>query len=302
MKMESEKDLTRGNIGSVPDPLMPHSPTQVHTHISSRHGLGMQEPSSSGSDSGSSMEEDEEESDVSDMVVENSSRFAGLSRERKKSGGSDYQPPSQSSGRSESESEESDSGSGSESGTDNVSNDRSSYSNETPTKPSPNIPRYNQINKSISPLISRSSPMSNSSARSKLSDVTMRSGHSYQLCPPRRTAAQNVNYNKFMGYSSEDSIDVEPTRPFKQGRRKQSDSEFEMSGEAEASASSSDENSYLVDESSDEDFKRRRRKEGRGRNRKKVHVHVYAFFNFLSFIRGVTMVTPPPPSEYLHIQ
>ena len=272
--MASEKELSRGNSGSVPDPLMPHSPTQVHTQISARSSLGMGQPSSSGSGSGSSMEDDAEESDVSDMVVENTSKFASLSRERLKSGGSDYQPPSQASDRSETgESEESDSETGSESATDHASYERSSYSN-TPTKPerpSPSIPRHNQIQNSLSPLIGRGSPMSNSSTRSKLSDVTMRSGHSYQLCPPRRTAARNVNYNKFMGYSSEDSIDVEPERPFRQGRRRhtQSDSEFEVSGgEGKASASSSEGNSYLVDESSDDDFRPRRRKEGRGRKKK----------------------------------
>lgn len=288
-----------GNL-SVPvsDPLLPPSPTQAHHQTklgAAKTGTG--HAMSSESDSGSSSGEGE--SDVSDMVVDNSSKFAALSKKRRKSGESDYvpheesrSPESQSESESESNSGQSEEGE-EESDTSAESrgllrmpptgslvrrlSDESDHSSSSSSRVTPTpVQQHQRASPGMSPLIkrtsnSRSSPFTKTNTRNILNDVTMRR-HNYQLCPPKRQAAMNVKYH----YYSEDEEDDEPvvrssyqSRANRKRRRSPSGSEYEASDPT--SVESSGEDSFIVeDDESDDDY--RPRKRGAGGRGKRARV------------------------------
>ena len=287
--MDVVKKSGGSHTGFVPDPLMPHSPTQAHHHV--RVGpveMGTEQAMSSGSDSGSSSED--RDSDVSDMVIDNSSKFAALSKGRRKSGESDYVPHSDShspESQSESESESNSEQSADESDSSEDSrvppskpptsslirrpsdeSDRSSCSSSqlTPLQQRQLTPTTG-LGKS--PLIKRGSPFAKSNTRNILNDVTMRK-HSYELCPPRRQAALNPTYT-FYDNDSGDEVDIRPYQSRKMGRRRRrspSGSEYEASDLS--SRESSGEDSFIVDESDDDYRPGKRPGRAGGRGRRKV--------------------------------
>lgn len=252
--------------------------TFVHSPLSSYHHS--QHPSMELSESS----EDAEGSDVSDMVIENASKFAGLSRERRKSGGSDYHPPSESNSASESES-----------ASPSRSSDEEYSERSTPQKRA--IPRIQMSDEDSettegtssrsrsvstqpflgherlkeSPIV-RKSPL-NVSYRSSTAtnDTTTMRGYRYSMLPSR-SAAMNVSYSRYLEEESDSDEDVYPRAGGRGGkgrgrkRAKDSESEFEMSvGESEASMS---EDPSLSGESSDEGYRPPKRK-----GRRKVGVH-----------------------------
>ena len=272
--------------GLVRDPLMPHTPSHALRADNMGVGQGMSSESESGSTSG------EGESDVSDMVIDNSSKFAALSKARRKSGESDYVPNEEGSRSPESQSESesgSDSGKPSEEEESDSSGESRSLSSKPPTgslvrRDSDESDRSSgsslplstiqqrrrqeqqlQRDAGMSPLIKRGSysPFAKTNTRNILNEVAMRK-HNYELCPPRRRAAQNVKYKDFYD-DSEDEVDIKPTYARQRGRRKSpSGSEFEVS-EADSEESSAGE-SFVV--SDDDDYRPRKRSGrtgGRGR-------------------------------------
>ena len=285
-----------GNV-SVPvsDPLLPHSPAQAHHHMKlGAVKMGTGHVMSSESDSGSSSGEGE--SDVSDMVVDNSSKFAALSKKRRKSGESDYVPHEESrSPESQSESESESNSGRSEEGEEESDtsaesrglprkppagslvrrlSDESDHSSSSSSRltPAP-LQQHQRASPGMSPLIkrtsnSRSSPFTKTNTRNILNDVTMRR-HNYQLCPPKRQAAMNVKYS-FYSDDEEDEEDEPVVRSYqsrvKRRRRSPSGSEYEASDQT--SVESSGEDSFVVDDdASDDDYRPRKRGAG-GRGRK----------------------------------
>ena len=282
--MDVAKNVGESLSVPVPDPLMPHSPTQAHHRMKvGAVKMGTGHTMSSGSDSGSSSGEGE--SDVSDMVVDNSSKFAALSKNRRKSGESDYVPHDGSrSPESQSESE-----SESNSGQSEEESDTSAESRGLPLKPPTRslvrgmseesdrssssssrltpLQQHNQrASPGKSPLIKRASnsPFAKTNTRNILNDVTMRQ-RNYQLCPPKRQAAMNVKYSY---YSDED--EEEPrvrsyqSRGIKRRRRSPSGSEYEASDQSSRESSGGD--SFVVDDDeSEDDYRPRKRAGGRAR-------------------------------------
>ena len=253
--------------GKLGDSTFVHSPgTHYHSQLSKR-GLNF---GSSNSDNG------EEESDVSDMVVDDPSRFQRLSKQRKKSGGSDYRPQSESNSASESES-----GSPTSSSEESYSTRSTPFSakarstsarlsgeeSEGTSSRSLSIPPPHQQRRpqvKSSPLV-RKSPLS-VSHRSSPSEVTAMRGYRYSMLPSR-SAAMNVSYSRYLDEGSDSEDDTGFPAVGKRPRRRQlkeSESEFEMSGASEGSAS--EEISYSEDYS-EEDY-RPPRKRGRGGRRK----------------------------------
>lgn len=284
---------------SVPDPLLPHSPSRArHKMKASADRRGAGHAMSSGSDSGSSS--GEEESDVSDIVVDNKSKFAALSKKRRKSGESDYVPREEShspesqsesesesnSGRSAVEEEESDTSAESRgllrkpstSGLLQRQSDESDYSNTSSSR-STTLQKYQKSSPAgKSPLIKRtsnSSPFTKTNTRNILNDVTMRQ-RNYQLCPPKRQAAMNIKYS----YYSDDEVDEEEpkVRPYRaRGKRRGSPSGSEYEASGQSSMESSGEESFVVDDDeSDDDYRPRKRaggRERRARVREKLSYH-----------------------------
>lgn len=210
------------------------------------------------------------DSDVSDMVVENSSRFDGLSKERRKSGGSDYRPRS-ASNSSESESESvSNSGSYSErstpfsqkqnstrlSGEDSEATSRSRSVSMTPV-------HGNRFKNSTA--VVRKSPL-NVTHRSAPSEVTAMRGYRYSMLPSR-SAAANVSYSRYLEEESDSDCGFYGTR--KRGRKQlakdSSESEFEVGGKSEESVSEELTNSD--DDFSEDEHRPSRRKARRGRQK-----------------------------------
>lgn len=286
---------TIGGTPSVPvsEPLLPHSQTQAHRHMkvgAVRMGTGhnMSSESDSGSSSG------EGESDVSDMVVDNSSKFAALSKTRRKSGESDYVPHEESrSPESQSESEsESNSGQSEESDTSAESrglprkpptgslvrrlSDESDLSSSSSSRVTPApLQQHQRASPGMSPLIkrtsnSRSSPFTKTNTRNILNDVAMRR-HNYQLCPPKRQAAMNVKYSFYSDDEGEEEDErivrsSYQSRVNRKRRRSPSGSEYEASDPT--SLESSGEDSFVVDDDeSDDDYRPRKRGAG-GRGRR----------------------------------
>lgn len=276
----------------VPDSLMPHSPTQAqHRMKVSAVKMGTGHTMSSESDSGSSSGEGE--SDVSDMVVDNSSKFAALSKKRRKSGESDYVPHEESrSPESQSESESESNSGQSEEGEEE--SDTSAESRGLPPKPTTGslirrlsdesecssssssrltpLQQHQRASPGMSPLIKRTSnshtsPFTKTNTRNILNDVTMRQ-RNYQLCPPKRQAAMNIKYSF---YDDDDDDEDEPVvRSYqprgKRRRRSPSGSEYEASDRT--SMESSGEDSFVVDDDeSDDDYRPGKRGAG-GRGRR----------------------------------
>ena len=299
--MDVAKKDSHGGVsgGLVRDPLMPHTPSHALRADNMGMGQGMSSESESGSSSG------EGESDVSDMVIDNSSKFAALSKSRRKSGESDYVPNEQGSRSPESQSESesgSDSGKPSEEEESDTSAESRSLSSKPPTgslvrRDSDESDRSSgsslqlsmiqrrrqkeqQLRRDVSPLIKRGqySPFAKTNTRNILNEVAMRK-HNYELCPPRRRAAQNVKYKDFYD-DSEDEVDIKPTYTRQRGRRKSpSGSEFEVS-EADSEESSAGESFVVSDDDDYRPTKRSGRAGGRGRRgrvrgRGNVHVIVY---------------------------
>ena len=286
-----------GNLSApVSDPLLPHSPTQAHNPMNvGAVRMGTGHTVSSESDSVSSSGEGE--SDVSDMVVDNSSKFAALSKKRRKSGESDYVPREESrspesqsesesesnSGQSEEEEEESDTSAESNGLSSRKPpmgslvrrlSDESDHSSSSSSRftPAP-LQQHQRASPGLSPLIKRtsnshSSPFTKTNTRNILNDVTMRR-HNYQLCPPKRQAAMNVKYSF---YSEDEDQEDEPivrssyqSRVSRKRRRSPSGSEYEASDPT--SAESSGEDSFIVDDDESDDYRPRKRGAG-GRGRR----------------------------------
>lgn len=238
--------------------------TLVHSpgaHYHSQATNNSQNMSSSSSSSG--------DSEVSDMVVENSSRFEALSKQRKKSGGSDYRPQSASNSMSESESESvSNSGSYSEQSTPlsqkkvssgvRLSDEDSGATSSRSVSMTP-VPRNRLKN---SPVV-RKSPL-NVSHRSAPSEVTAMRGYRYSMLPSR-SAATNVSYSRYLEEEESDS-DYAGFGNRKRGRKQaSSDSEFEVGGRGEESAS--EELSISEEDFSEDEYRPPKRKARGGRQK-----------------------------------
>lgn len=250
-----------GNI--EPGAISVHSPAS-HNHSNVRK---ISLSSSSNTEDG--------DSDISDMIVDNLSRFEGLSKQRRKSGGSDYRPePSDSNPASESES-----GSMTNSSNEDYSERSTPFSSkqdspvtrlseedsEGASNRSLSIPPrrgHNHFNKT-SPIV-RKSPL-NVSHRSSPSEVTAMRGHRYSMLPSR-SVAMNVSYSRYLGEDSNSDDDDNNFPVQRKGKRKQlvqSESEFEVSGRSEESISEEISNSGF----SEEDYQPPRRK---NRSKRKV--------------------------------
>ena len=229
---------TFGKPASVPDPILPHSPSHSHHQrlIFSAADMGMKEDISSESDSGSSS------GNVSDMIVDNDSKFAQISRDRVRIN-SNYSPPSssQSSDQSESESKSSSSGESA-----NSSSEEGEEEEEGLRPPRPRFPflEDSDLSRSSTPSMVRprtqpvATPLSNSAY-----------GAGYGSCPPRRKAAQRVTYASsyhFNDDENEPSSEEDSIAP-RRRRRKRSDSEFELSADSRLS-SEDDDDSFLDDD------------------------------------------------------
>ena len=253
--------------------------TFVHSPLSSYHHS--QQSTISMSDSSEA-----EGSDVSDMVVDNRSKFEGLSKDRRKSGGSDYHPPSGSNSASEE----------SESPTPSNSSNEESYSEQsTPLSQKRNLlkvplsdeedsdttERTSSRSRSVStqpflghdrfkgsPIV-RKSPLNVSHrSNSGANDTTTMRGYRYSMLPSR-SAAMNVSYSRYLEEESdsEEAVSFRPSKGRQRRRAKESESEFEMSvGESEGSPS---EELSLSGETSDEGYHPPRRK---GRRKDKVRM------------------------------
>lgn len=265
--------------------LMPHSPTQ-------RNYSGVSLVSSSGSDSHDS------DSNVSDLVVDVSSKFVGLKSRNRKSQDGDFVPLSGSSSKSNSESR-SDSESDSDSKSDGGlviadAENGSTYSTDTNSRsisPQRSKGQHSQPKTSSaasfyrtkvgqSPRINRDSPFHFNRSNVRQNN----SKYSYELCPrsfdilpPQRRAAANVRYN-YSEDSDQSNDSGQLSRKLSRklvrrdrGRRK-SDSEFEMSGESEEEPSNSD--SFIDDDDvSEEEYQPSKSRGGnKGRMRRKFVV------------------------------
>lgn len=304
------------------DSIFVHSPK---THYHAKTSISFMEsrqssvssPSKSDSSGKSDMQENKQMygmdfsgsdlSDVSDMIVENSSRFQKLNSHRRKSGESDYRPVSDSGDMSdnsksalESESEESESeGSSMAPKRSNlqsiksrkvpVSEDDSEESRSTSRSVSnPAVLRDFKL----APVV-RKSPLGVSQPRVNRRDVAVMRGYRYSM-HPSRSAAINVSYKRYLAVDNEDSDgsseDLAASR--KKGRRRISDSDFEVPGMEE---SSEDEASSMDEESEEEYCPPKRKNRGAGRRRKvsfwaslMVGVHVLIVIMFNIFIENTS--------------
>lgn len=280
------------------NPIFVHSPkshyhSQTAASLMESRRLDTSRRSGSRSDTGSKSDTDSNnsdveskfsgsgESDVSDMIVENKSRFDNLNKQRRKSGGSEYHPASDSNKESstksksepESDSEESESESSciepskatllknkrspsvrnSEEDSEGTSSRSTSHSLSHPAK----VKRSPVVRKAPLGLGQRSSP----------SDVTMMRGYRYSMLPSR-TAAMNVSYSRYLAADEEDSDNSLTFSRNGKGRlnqRTDSDSEFEVPG-VNDDGSSEEEASF--DEESEEEYYPAKRKSGGARRRK----------------------------------
>ncbi len=260
-----------------PESTFVHSPLSNYHH--SQHGsMNLSESS----------ESEAEHSDVSDMVVDNTSRFAGLNKERRKSGGSDYHPLSGSNSASASES-------ASPSNSSNESYSERSTSRSTPlsqqklSMPSAQLsdedsettegtssrsrsvstqPFFGHDRLKGSPIV-RKSPLNvshRSNATTSNNTTTAMRGYRYSMLPSR-SAAMNVSYSRYLDGESDSEEAVLPSRGRGRQRKrlKESESEFEMSvAESEGLPS---EDLSLSEESSEEGYRPPKRK---GRRKDKV--------------------------------
>ncbi len=251
-----------------PDPIVTHSPrSHYHSH------LAHADPSSSPNSESRS----HSDSDVSDMVIDNPSRFKDLGRRERK--GSDYHLPSDAPSESESDtgmnpSDESQSeNSRSTASLKNKSSDvvvddddDDDDSEESSSRASSSLLlRVSKKQLERSPMV-RKSPLS-VSHRSNSKSVTSMRGYRYSMQPSRSVAA-NVSYSRYLQEDEEESDSSLPVRGNAGRRRKkqiESESEFEVSGKSEE-ASLSEELSNSED-FSEEDYRPPKQK---GRTRKKV--------------------------------
>lgn len=208
--------------------------THVHSPGAHYHSQATNSKNTSGSSSSSGGE-----SDVSDMVVENSSRFEGLSKKRKQS--ADYHPQSASNSMSESESESmSNSGSGSEHSTPLSRNKVSSNfrlsdeDSEATSSRSVSMTPVPGNRFKNSPLV-RKSPL-NVARRSAPSEVTAMRGYRYSMLPSR-SAATNVSYSRYLEEGDSDSDYAGFGSRKRRKNQPSSDSEFEVGEKWEESAS-----------------------------------------------------------------
>ena len=287
--MDVTKTVSENLSDPIPDPLKPHTPMHAHHHmkvgaVNVGHGM------SSGSESGSNSGDGEGESDVSDMVIDNSSKFAALSKKRRKSGESDYvphedsrSPESQSESESDSHSEQSEEESDTSAESRGLApkppastlvrrlsdeSDRSSSSSRlTPQQKQPSSTGLR-----MSPLIKRGShsPFMKSNTRNILNDVSMRK-YNYELCPPKRRAALNAKYT-FDDENDSDDVNVRPGYQQNRVRRRRSPSGSEYEASDRSSAESSGEDSFVVEDESDDDYRPTKRsgRSGRGGRRGRV--------------------------------
>ena len=246
----------------------------------------------SGTDYSGSMD-----SDVSDMIVENSSRFQKLNSNRRKSGESDYRPASESNNEDEDFSNNSKSGMESESEEDvsdnntmarktsNVSGDKRqvnvvseddseesrstsrsisnpAVSSDVLTTPPVRKSPLGALKKS--PLgLTRNSPLGVSQQRSNPRSVAVMRGYRYAM-HPSRTAATNISYKRYLAVDENDSDDSLKHLVRRRGRGKDSDSDFEVPG----LVGSSEDEEESMDEESEEEYCPPKRKGGGGRRRK----------------------------------
>lgn len=188
---------------------------------------------------------------VSDLVVDDVSKFEGLGNQRRKSGGSDYRPKSASNSASESESSStsnSTNGSYSEGSTPlsqkrSVPSTRQSEEDSEGTSSrsrSLSIPPHHgglQQGRMKNPPIVRKSPLS-VTHRPAPSEVTAIRGYRYSMLPSR-SAAMNVSYSRYLEAES-DSDNTTPVvsrKKLKKQSRQDSESEFEVGGRSDESAS-----------------------------------------------------------------
>lgn len=206
---------------------------------------------------------------ISDLVVDDVSKFEGLSNQRRKSGGSDYRSQSVSNSASESESSStsnSTNGSYSE-GSTPLSQKRSIPStrqseddSEGTSSRSLSIPPHyggvQQGRMKISPVV-RKSPLS-VAHRPAPSEVTAMRGYRYSMLPSR-SAAMNVSYSRYLEAESDsDNPPVVSRKKVKKQSRQDSESEFEVGGRSDESAS--EEMSKSDDDFSEEEYQPPRRK------------------------------------------
>lgn len=314
--MDVLKKASESVSGSIPDPLKPHTPMHAHQHMKlggSKMGTG-HGTVSSGSESYSSSGEGE--SDVSDMVIDNSSKFAALSKSRRKSGESDYvpheesrSPESQSEESGDSESANSEQSEEEGEGEREEESDTSAESRGLPKKPptgslvrrmseesdrssnsssqlTPLPQQQGRQQIKMSPLIKRGthSLFAKANTRNMLNNVTI-GNHNYNLCPPKRRAAQNVKYtyyNNDSDYEEEEEEEEKIVKSYQPRRRRRSPSGSEYEASDVSSGGSSGEESFVVDDyESDDDYRPKKRsgraggKGRRGRVRKCLCVHVY---------------------------
>ena len=280
------------------DSIFVHSPkTHYHAKTSvafmeSRQSSGSS-PSKSDSSTKSDMEVNKrvtgidfsgsEGSDVSDMIIDKTSRFQKLSGHRRKSGESDYRPVSDSNNEDvsdnsksvlESESEESGSEGSSmvpkrsklHSGKRHggaISEDDSEESRLTPRSIS-NPAVLHDLKRT--PIV-RKSPLGVSQPRTNLRDVAVMRGYRYSM-HPSRTAAMNVSYKRYLAVdeneeSDESSEDSTNRKKGRGNRRRDSDSDFEVPGMEESS-----EDVASMEEGSEEEYYPPKRKGRVGRRRK----------------------------------
>lgn len=280
------------------DSIVVHSP-KTHYHSQTAASFMESRPESSGSstsksDTGSKSDAESDvrsnfsesgESDISDMIVDSKSRFEKLNEQRRKSGGSDYRPASDSNNESsnnskseqESESEESESeGSCVEPSRSILSKNKKSSARVSEEDSEGTTSRSTSCSLSQlamvrevkqSPLV-RKSPLG-LGQRSSPKEVTMMRGYRYSMLPSR-TAAMNVSYRRYLAADEEDDSEDSLTfsRNKKKGRGNQrmddSDSEFEVPG---INDDSSEEEVSLEEESEDEYYPAKRKARG-GRRRK----------------------------------
>ena len=254
----------------------------------SKSDTGSKSDSESNKSNGGSNFSGSEASNVSDMSVDIRSRFEHLNKQRRKSGGSDYQPESDSNNESASKSKsETDS---EESGSENCiesirlpsfknkvypivrgSDEDSEGTSSRSTSRSLSNPAIGKQVK-LSPVV-RKSPLGLGPKSSPSKEAMMR-GYRYSMLPSR-TATMNVNYSRYLVVDEDDDSDDSLTfsrNGKKKGRRKQvtdSDSEFEIPG---INGDSSEEEASL-DESSDEYYPTKRR--AGGSRRRKVRTPIW---------------------------
>lgn len=278
------------------DSIFVHSPkTHYHSQIAAtfmESRDGSSSSSSSKSDTGSKSDAESNksdirsnilgsgESDVSDMIVDNKSRFDKLDKQRRKSGGSDYRPASGSnfesskseSSKSEQESEESESEDSCIELSRSTSFKNKNFSlriseedsEETSSRSTSHSLSHPAIARELkqSPVV-RKSPLG-LGQRSSPNDVSMMRGYRYSMLPSR-TAAKNVSYSKYLVVDEEDDSDnsFSFSSNRKRGRRKDSDSEFEVPGVNDDDSSEE----ASAEEESDDEYRPTKRK-ARGTRRK----------------------------------